>query len=338
MGTEIVMDAMALYEEACAHEDALSGFYNRNVRLEGDSGPVLVRIPGPVAEPMDLTLWPEPEVLEAIRPFVSRAPRLVHAGVRPEFQIHEFIAGRRVDEIAQDGKPLPNVVLDGVEEFFSEVLRVPAAALAAVPADWPDDGDTPGFAGRLLDFARHVRERADASVDALYQALGVPANPCGPLSERADRELAQRPFRLLHGDIHRKNMILSDRAKLVVLDWELALWGDPLYDLADHLHKTVYTAADHQRIIAGWERAAPADCRVGSSAGLDFYLAYEEMKSALVDTVRWGRRIVAAPTGRERRALAKELRAKLLAASPHWDAGLPPEAAEIEDSTLRLLG
>lgn len=331
------MDAMALYEEACAHESALSGFYNRNVRVEGDFGPVLVRIPGPGAEPMDLTLWRESEVLEAIRPFVSRAPRLVHAGVSPEFQIHEFIAGRRVDEIASDGKPLPDVVLDGVEQFFAEVLRVPTAALAAVPAGWPDDGDTPGFARRLLDFARHLRDRADAAVEALYQALGVPADPCGPLSERVDGELARRPFRLLHGDIHRKNMILSDRAGLVVLDWELALWGDPVYDLADHLHKTAYTAGDRRRIITGWERAAPADCRTGASAALDFYLAYEEMKSALVDTVRWGRRIVAAPAGRGRRALAEELRVKLLAAAPHWDAPLPPEAAEIEDTTLHLL-
>ncbi|MBP2051435.1 aminoglycoside phosphotransferase (APT) family kinase protein [Streptomyces griseochromogenes] len=338
MGREIVMDAMALYEEARAHENALSGFYHRNVRVEDDSGPLLVRIPGPGAEPMDLTLWPEPEVLRAIRPFVSRAPRLVHAGVSPDFQIHEFIAGRRVDEIAQDGKPLPDVVLDGVEQFFGEVLRVPTAALAAVPPGWPDDGDTPGFARCLLDFARHLRDRADASVDALYQALGVPADPCGPLLERAGRELARRPFRLLHGDIHRKNMILSGRAGLVVLDWELALWGDPLYDLADHLHKTAYTAADRQRTVAGWERAAPADCRAGAPAGLGFYLAYEEMKSALVDTVRWGRRIVEAPAGRERQALAAELRTKLLAARPHWDAGPLPEAAEIEDTTLRLLG
>lgn len=332
------MDATALYEEACAHEHALSGFYNRNVRVEVGARPVLVRIPGPGAEPMDLTLWPEPEVLEAIRPYVTRAPRLLHAAADPVFQIHEFIEGRRVDEVAQDGKPLPDLVLDGVEQFFAEVLQVPATALGPVPPGWPDDGDTRGFARLLLDFAQRLRDRADASVDALYRALGVPEDPCGLLIERADAELVQRPFRLLHGDIHRKNMILSDRAGLVVLDWELALWGDPVYDLADHLHKTAYTASDRVRVIGGWERAAPADCRAGASAGLTFYLGCEEIKSALVDTVRWGRRIAAAGAGRERRVLAEELHAKLSAASPHWDAGLPPEVAEIEDAVLRLLG
>ncbi|MEU9603428.1 aminoglycoside phosphotransferase family protein [Streptomyces sp. NPDC048057] len=331
------MDAMALYEEACANENALSGFYHRNVRVEDGSRPLLVRIPGPGAEPMDLTLWPEPDVLKAIRPYVTRAPRLVHAGVDPVFQIHEFIEGRRVDEIAQDGKPLPDLVLDGVERFFAEVLAVPATALGAVPAGWPGDGDTRGFARLVLDFARGLRDRADASTDALYRALGVPDDPCGLLLERADAELVQRPFRLLHGDVHRKNMILSDGAGLVVLDWELALWGDPVYDLADHLHKTAYTASDRARVLAGWERVAPVDCRAGAPSGLAFYLGCEEMKSALVDTVRWGRRIAAAEVDRERRVLAEELRAKLLAAGAHWDGGPTPEAAEIEDAVLRLL-
>ncbi|WP_175439094.1 phosphotransferase family protein [Streptomyces vilmorinianum] len=327
------MDALALYEEARASTSALAGFYNRNVRVEADSGPVLVRTPGPgTEEPMDLTLWPESAVLEAIRPYVSQAPRLIHAGTDPGFQIHEFVEGRRVDELAPDGKPLPDAVIDGVERLFGEMLGVPFSALPAVPADWPGDGDTKGFALRLLAFVGEVRGRADAELDSLYEALGVPADPCGLLAERAVRDLSERPFRLLHADIHRKNMILTDRAGVAFLDWELALWGDPVYDLADHLHKTAYTVADRHRVLAGWERAAPAVCRTGWRADLEFYLAYEAMKSAVVDTVRWGRRIALAPTARERRALAEELRAKLVVASPHWDGGPPPAVPEIEEA------
>lgn len=331
------MDALALYEEACAHESALTGFYNRNVRVEADSGPVLVRTPEPVSEPMDLTLWPEPAVLEAIRPYISQAPRLVHASADPGFQIHEFIEGRRVDELAPDGKPLPDVVFDGVERFFGEMLRVPFSALPAVPDDWPGDGDTKAFALRLLAFVRGVRARADAALDSLYEVLGVPADPCGPLLERAVRELTDRPFRLLHADIHRKNMILTDRDGVAFLDWELALWGDPVYELADHLHKTSYTAVDRHRLLACWERAAPAQCRTAWRPDLEFYLAYEAMKSAVADTVRWGRRIAQAPGARERRALAEELRAKLVAASPHWDGGRPPAAPEIESAAAYWL-
>ncbi|MEU7035931.1 aminoglycoside phosphotransferase family protein [Streptomyces sp. NPDC046237] len=332
------MDATALYEEARTREDALAGFYNRNVRMEADSGPVLVRIPGPRTEPMDLRLWSEAAVLRAIHPYVSLAPRLLHADERRRFQIHGFVEGRRVDELAQDGKPLPDLVLDGVERLFDEMHRVPFSALPSVPADWPTDGDSVAFAGRLLTLVSEIRGRADAALEGLYGALGVPVEPCGLLAERANRELTKRPFRLLHADIHRKNMILTDQARVTFLDWELALWGDPVYDLADHLHKTSYTAVDRQRIVAGWERVASPECRRGWRAGLAFYLSYEEMKSAVVDTVRWGLRITEAATARERRRLAEELRAKLVAASPHWGGGAPPAAADIEDAAMAWLG
>ncbi|MER6914649.1 aminoglycoside phosphotransferase family protein [Streptomyces sp. NPDC000594] len=332
------MDSLALYEKARTHKGSLAGFYHHNVRVDTDTGPVLVRTPGPGAESMDLTLWPESAVLEAIQPYISRAPRLLHTSADPEFQIHGFVEGRRVDEVSPDsGTSLPQIVLDGLEQLFGEMLRVPGTALPPVPSDWPQDGDTEAFALRLLTGVREIRSRADSSLEGLYQDLGIPADPCGPLSERAAGELSGRPFRLLHADIHRKNMIL-DEAAVVFLDWELALWGDPVYDLADHLHKTAHNASDRHRVLAGWERAAPAECRLGWQDNLGFYLAYEEMKSAVVDTVRWGRRIALAPTAHERLTLAEELRQKLVRASPHWHGAASPESPEIIDAVLHRLG
>ncbi|MFG2560051.1 phosphotransferase [Streptomyces sp. NPDC048496] len=349
------MDAVALYEEARARDTALAGFYNRNVRVEGDGGPFLVRIPGAETETMDLTLWPESALLEAIGPHLSPAPhaspdphmspgpyalapRLVHANADPAFQIHEFVEGRRVDELAPDGKPLPEPVLDGIVRLLGALLAVPVAALPAVPADWPADGDSPAFAERLLALVRAIRGRADERVEGLYRALGVPVDPCSRLARSADVVLVQRPFRLLHADLHRKNMILTEGGQVVFLDWELALWGDPVYELADHLHKMAYTQADRQRVTAGWESAAPPECLAGWREGLAFYLGYEEMKSAVVDTVRWARRIAVAQGDRERRILAAELHAKLLAAAPHWDGGAPPEPAGIEAAVAAWLG
>jgi aminoglycoside phosphotransferase (APT) family kinase protein len=332
------MDALALYENARAHEGSLAGFYHHNVRLDTDAGPVLVRTPGPAAEAMDLRLWPEAAVLEAIRPYVTQVPRLLHAHTDPEFQIHTFVEGQLVDDLVPDGRArLPEAVLDGVERFFGELLRVPDGALPPVPADWPSNGDTTAFALLLLDGVRAIRARADAAVEGLYQELGVPADPGRLLAERA-AGLSARPFRLLHADIHRKNMILTERSGVVFLDWELALWGDPVYDLADHLHKTGYARADRERVRSGWERVAPADCRVGLREDAAYYAAYEEMKSAVVDTVRWGRRIALAATAAERRGLAEELRGKLLRGGPHWGGGMPVRPEGIERAAVRWLG
>lgn len=317
------MDAMALYERARAGETALEGFYNRNVKVEADAGPVLVRIRSESPERMDLTLWPEAALLAAIGDHVPVAPRLLYAATDPEFQIHAFVSGRRVDELAADGKPLPDAVLRGIEGLFATLLRVPATTLPPIPADWPQDGDTAGFARRLLDLVGQIRHRGSARTRSLYEALGVPEDPGGALAARVGR-LARRPFRLLHADIHRKNVIVADGGRVVFLDWELALWGDPVYDLADHLHKTSCTAADRRAVTEAWLRSAPEECRTGWQAALDFYLGYEAMKSAVVDTVRWGRRIAGTDDAAERRVLCGELADKLAAAGPHWNAETPP--------------
>ncbi|GGU87831.1 hypothetical protein GCM10010211_62570 [Streptomyces albospinus] len=328
------MDAMTLYEEARRRDDGHAGYYNRNVRVGSGDGPVMVRIPTPGAESMDLTVWSEPQLLEAIRPYVGAAPQLLHAQAEPPFQIHEFIAGRSLDEVCPVGTALPGRVLDDIGELFGQLLRVPSGKLPATPAGWPGDGDTAGFAAALLALVRTIRAAGDPPTLRLYAELGVPDDPCGLLERRAGA-LRARPFRLLHADLHRGNMITDDR-RTVFLDWELALWGDPVYDLADHLHKMSYLPGEDARVRALWERAAPAECRPGWLNGLGFYLGYERMKSAVVDTVRWARRIAAATTPEVRRSLAGELAAKYTAARPYWEPVAPvPTVDAVEQAAAR---
>ncbi|MFD2120641.1 aminoglycoside phosphotransferase family protein [Streptomyces cirratus] len=311
------MDPLALYKEACEQGAALSGNYHRNIRVEADSGPVVVRIRSGGTDAMDLTLWPEAQVLEAVGPWVASAPRLLYAGTNPEFQIHGFVAGRRVDSLAPEGKPLPETVVKGVEGLFGELSRVPRSALPAVPDDWPSDGDTRGFAGRLLDLVRTIRSRPDERVEETYRSLGSPEDPCRVLQDQV-REVTGRRFGLLHADIHRQNMIVTEGGGLAFLDWELALWGDPVYELADHVHKMAYGAAERRAVTQGWERQTPDGYHHGWTADLDYYLAYEAVKSAVVDTVRWGRRIAEEQDTAGRLELARQLADKLSAAAPHW--------------------
>lgn len=314
------MDPAALYRQACEQEaTGRTGFYNRNIPLMTDVGDrVIVRMrkPGVDAEVMDPKLWPEQDVLAAIAPYVTSAPRLLHASSNPDFQIHTYIEGRLLPDMAPDGAPLPAAVLAGLESFFVQLLRIPREVVPPVPTDWPADGDTTAFAQSLLDLVREIRHRGDERISGLYEALRIPKDPCAALEARA-ANLAARPFRLLHADIHRKNMILTPEGQVAVLDWELALWADPVHDLADHIHKMSYTASDRATVLDAWERAAPPESRAQWLEDLDFYLAYQAMKSAVVDTVRWGRRIAESSRGAQL-TLARELERKLATARPHW--------------------
>ena len=80
-------------------------------------------------------------------------------------------------------------------------------------------------------------------------------------------------------------MIVKD-GESYFLDWELALWGDPVYDLAVHFHKMGYTSAERNHVLQLWQAALSRECIEGWEYDLDTYLAHEQIKSAIVDTVR----------------------------------------------------
>ncbi len=70
-----------LYRQAVGRPDAASGFYNHNIRMGTPTGDVIVRIPIPGSDIMDLMIWPEGDVLRAIRGTVTHAPRLLYGDV-----------------------------------------------------------------------------------------------------------------------------------------------------------------------------------------------------------------------------------------------------------------
>jgi len=83
--------------------------------------------------------------------------------------------------------------------------------------------------------------------------------------------MAERRAALVHGDFSPKN-ILADGADIVLLDCEVAHWGDPRFDLAFCLtHLT----------LKSLRRAAPAAALV--AAGLELVRGYRETGPAIVD-------------------------------------------------------
>ncbi|WP_049806872.1 phosphotransferase family protein [Pseudofrankia inefficax] len=322
-------DPDGLYRIALASTDRSAGFYNHNVRIETPAGSVVVRIPIPGADTMDLTIWPEADVVRAIDPVIARVPRLVHSSVEPVYQVVEWIDGDVLDAVAPRGKPVPGHVVGDVGELFAQLGRVPLEQLPALPADWPLDGDTASFANRLSDITASVHARFLGEFGELFDGLGFPADPLGPVLERW-QTLSPRPFRLLHTDIHRKNMIV-DVDVTYFLDWELALWGDPVYDLAVHLHKMGYQADEEEAAQAAWLAAVPAGAAVEWRADLATYLAHERVKSAVVDSVRYAKLIAAGtePPDAEA-ALVDKLTAKVRTAHAVWKSSRAPDHATVE--------
>jgi aminoglycoside phosphotransferase (APT) family kinase protein len=310
----------ALYERARASDESAAGYYNRNVGVLTDEGKVNVRIPLEAADTMDVRVWREEEVLACVAPYVSRAPALRHVSREPRFQVHAFVEGRVLDGFAPRGSAVPAHVVDDVVTLMEQLVRIPREKAPALPADWPESGDGAGFGRRLAALTQQVYDTYAGDYGAVFREFGIPAEPLAVVASRWDT-LTARPFTVLHSDLHRKNMIVSE-GRTWFLDWELALWGDPLYELAVHFHKMDYPPEQRAEVLRRWRERLPADRAAGAEPDLGLHLAHERIKSAIVDTVRYAKQLASAdPAGRA--YLTGRLARKLNVARAVW--GAPPE-------------
>ncbi|OHV48901.1 hypothetical protein BCD48_13680 [Pseudofrankia sp. BMG5.36] len=108
------------------------------------------------------------------------------------------------------------------------------------------------------------------------------------------------------------------------LNWELALWGDPVYDLAVHLHKMAYQPDEEEPAKAAWRNAVSPETAAEWTTDLDTYLAHECVKSAVGDTVRYSKLIAAGTESpAAQAALIDKLTTKLHAAHTFWRRANP---------------
>lgn len=123
-----------------------------------------------------------------------------------------------------------------------------------------DNVETDAPRGVHSDWADYIFLSADQHVDACERAgliSAEDARDARALMERMRPLLAARPARLLHGDLGLHNLCVdAQRRRIVhVLDWEDALVGDPLFDLAMTL--TFQPPRRHAAILAGYGLPQP---------------------------------------------------------------------------------
>lgn len=321
-------DPARLYRAARHAETRMSGSYHENVRVDTPDGPVLVRIPFRRPDQMDLRIWDESDVLRAVARHTERVPRLLHVCTDPPFQIHELIPGTQLNKLAPRGTPVPPTVIPDVLTLFSRLAAIPLDEVPPLPDGWPTDGECAAFACVLSAATQRIHDEYRDDFGELFDRLGIPDDPLASI-EAVWPALARRPFRVLHADVHRKNIVISDRGA-VFLDWELALYGDPVYDLAVHVNKMTYLDDELSTLLAGWRAGAGPAAARGWRADLIRYLQHERVKSAIVHSVRYAKKIADAATGNaDRQWLVRKLTGILNAAGPIWGWDRPARVPEV---------
>ncbi|GHD96665.1 aminoglycoside phosphotransferase family protein [Streptomyces naganishii] len=248
-------------------------------------------------EPREEILWfdrrcflSEEELIRALRGRVSRVPEIVDvAGIG----LQTFIEGWTLNAYSPSGVRVPEPLFGQIADLFPELMRITPDQLGVerrcADRDRPDNGDSDGFLERLIAFMEiQVYERNREDFEALFHELGVGADAFNRL-RKCVLGLKERPFCLLHADLHRENFIVDPHGQLWTIDWELAMFGDPLYDLATHLYLMRYPRDQRKAMVAEWCAAAGESRRnlsYGWADDLPRILDFKRAQSVFTDVIR----------------------------------------------------
>lgn len=268
-------------------------------------------------EPRPGVLWPdqrcfrsEEALIVALHGHVRRIPEVVR--VTDEVTVHSFIVGETLGTHRPGGTPIGSRHLQQIQQLFQELAAFDVGLLASHErlcrhGTPPQDGDSTGFLARLVEHTTGtVLEEHRARFGGLFADLGVPEKTLYEFAERVGR-LTERPFHLLHGDLHRENFIVDENGDLWTIDWELARIGDPLYDLATHVHHMRYPLRQAREATARWQEAVGPDASAGTDADLPRYLAYKRLQSVYTDVIRGADSLGARPAAAALRRMAERL-------------------------------
>ncbi|WP_040698491.1 amidase family protein, partial [Nocardia vinacea] len=231
--------ALALRDAAVKFGQKVSGNYN-DVYLLGEFA---IRIPRADApDQLDFVLWPkEYQTLEAIARDAPRlrhqVPQVLHVELDAQddlvFEIQRRIHGEPVADLRD--KKVMNTIYSVAGELMQ--VAVPQDSLP-LPADYPESGDSEGFFRMLIDHIERLyqRYRAIPKYRAMFDDLGFPELLHPGLESDLDL-LRSQPFRLLHGDLTKENVLESDVGVMIV-DFGLAMFGPSDYEAAIMRHRS----------------------------------------------------------------------------------------------------
>ncbi|MYW67855.1 phosphotransferase [Streptomyces sp. SID8379] len=305
----------------------------RFLRVPTDSR-VMVRHRRDDVLPVVIRTWrDEHEILGAIGGSLPNVPQCL---ARSEgVAIHSYMVGVPLAVVCHNGKPVESLLIEALAGQLAEMARVPVDGLPVLPARWPRDGDSRGF-------LRVLAHQADAQIlkpnwaefGALFASLGVRRTA---LTDYAGSSppLRSRPFGLLHGDLHRDNVIVTfdGTPPLMCVDWELATYGDPLHDLAVHLVRMHYPAEQRCEVVARWREAMTrvrSEATAGLGEDLRHYVDFEYAQSVFPDVIRAVSRLGETFTQSDLEASAYDVHRALSLAAEPLRLGRVPEVDAIE--------
>ncbi|WP_405948967.1 aminoglycoside phosphotransferase family protein [Streptomyces prunicolor] len=288
----------ALFLESAAPAERVfkgTAHLNTVVRVPGTDFPVVVRRGVANLHLREHGFLREHVVLRAIeRSHVAvAAPRVLALGEshadyavdtqtysKDAFAIHTYEGP--VDLGKQASHPVDGLLpheADGLVDQLDALTEVDCRAIDAV-------ADGGGFFHRLTEQLVELVGNLPKESWQLARFVGLPDAP--RLREILSRHrVSDRASALLHGNLNPWNLIRrDDDLALTIIDWDMAVVGDPLYDLVRHMHLTPTRPEIRERLFQRWDSYLPAVCTKDWQKDWRVYRWVEIVRSAYVDLDR----------------------------------------------------
>jgi thiamine kinase-like enzyme len=261
----------------------LIGYYNQNFIVTHLGQKYLLRIPLANASSMDLRLIPENTVLNFLEQYNYPAPRLLHSTTK--FNLHSYIDGNLFHDLYPLSTPFPDWIPKNLAKQIYSVHAFPSESFHPYCSNINFSPNTSDFFQIQLDLVQNIYNSYNSK--EFFQQLEIPNDPF-VIPKKCKTQLTNRPFVFAHCDIHRKNLIHQNPMILIILDWELCLITDPLYDIAVHFHKMRYQPHQEILFLETYLRKSKNNPLFKENwEQIQIYLNLERIKSAIVDAIRY---------------------------------------------------
>ena len=157
-------------------------------------------------------------------------PRVVTLGrfdAANAFCVSEWTPGVTLEELDRSDV---EAVVDDVRKVWSQIAECEVASADGF-GDFDADGAAPALSWREVLQTTLEAGSADLSEVARSTDLPDPGRVLGTYRELIEHCPEQRA--LIHGDFGSNNILIHEDRVTAVLDWDCAMVGDPLYDIAN---------------------------------------------------------------------------------------------------------
>ncbi|MFE7166879.1 phosphotransferase [Streptomyces sp. NPDC057616] len=247
--------------------------------------PVVVRRRLPELCRRERSFLSEHAVLQAIEEAAGEvaAPKVLALGEsypKDSFAIHTYVGSR--DIARPPNHPVHGLLPHEADGLVDQLCALTRVDYKRVDPAAGEGGFFPWLRAQLVSIVAELPEDSKQ----LAKLLGLPD------AERLEQilsrhEVSHREPSLLHGDLNPWNLVRrDDRLALTIIDWEMAIVGDPLYDLVRHMHLTPTRPEIRDRMFRRWARLLPDRHTANWQQDWSVYRWIEIVRSAYVDLDR----------------------------------------------------